>query len=98
MGRKLVRAKDLERRRIMAAFDQTLQQFDESCIGWTACCLGCEQATEICGEREAVLEWRQRHQAASGHEVMVHRESEAWTVWTVVGSPTRTRHGPSTRA
>lgn len=77
MGRKLVRAKDLERRRMMATFDQMLQQFDESCIGWTACCLGCEEATEICAEREAVLEWRQRHHAASGHEVMVHREWES---------------------
>ena len=76
MGRKLVRAKDLERRRIMTAFDQVLQRFDDTCIGWRAYCLGCEQGTERCEEREAVLEWRQRHQGASGHEVIVHREWE----------------------
>jgi hypothetical protein len=76
MGRKLVREKDLERRRIMAAFDQVLQQVDESCIGWTAYCLGCDQATARCAERDAVLEWKKRHQGESGHEVMMHREWE----------------------
>jgi len=76
MGRKLVRAKDLEKRRTMAAFDQVLQQFDEDSIGWTAFCLDCEEATEICELQEAVVEWRDRHQVESGHEVMVHREWE----------------------
>ncbi len=77
MGRKLVRAKDLERRRAMAAFDQVLQEVDASCRGWTACCLDCDAATERCADREAVQEWKARHQAASRHEVMMHREWES---------------------
>ena len=77
MGRKLVRAKDLERRRMMAAFDQMLHDFEGSSKGWTACCLNCEAATTICENKDAVLEWKQRHETQSGHEVMVHREWES---------------------